>query len=25
VVVCTFIRTMLIARLGHSVEDKVGY
>lgn len=25
VVVCTFERTMLIARRGHSVEDKVGY
>ena len=25
VVVCTFIRTMLIARKGHSVEDKAGY
>lgn len=24
-VVCTFSRTMLIARKGHSVEDKVGY
>jgi len=24
-VVCTFLRTMLIARQGHSVEDKVGY
>jgi len=23
--VCTFNRTMLIARRGHSVEDKVGY
>jgi itaconyl-CoA hydratase len=25
VVVCTFSRTMLIARQGHSIEDKVGY
>ncbi len=25
VVVCTFERTMLIARRGHGVEDKVGY
>ncbi|WP_213954638.1 MULTISPECIES: MaoC family dehydratase [unclassified Variovorax] len=24
-VVCTFTRTMLIAKQGHSVEDKVGY
>jgi itaconyl-CoA hydratase len=24
-VVCTFTRTMLIAKRGHSVEDKVGY
>jgi acyl dehydratase len=24
-VVCHFTRTMLIARQGHSVEDKVGY
>ena len=24
-VVCTFVRTMLIAREGHSVEDKVNY
>ena len=24
-VVCTFSRTMLIARQGHSIEDKVGY
>lgn len=24
-IVCTFSRTMLIARQGHSVEDKVGY
>lgn len=24
-VVCTFVRTMLIAKQGHSVEDKVGY
>jgi acyl dehydratase len=24
-VVCTFERTMLIARRGHSIEDKVGY
>lgn len=25
VVVCTFVRKMLIAKTGHSVEDKVGY
>jgi acyl dehydratase len=25
VVVCTFERTMLIAKQGHSIEDKVGY
>jgi itaconyl-CoA hydratase len=24
-VVCVFDRTMLIAKRGHSVEDKVGY
>lgn len=24
-VVCTFVRTMLIAKQGHSIEDKVGY
>ena len=23
--VCTFVRTMLIAKRGHSVEDKVNY
>jgi itaconyl-CoA hydratase len=25
VVVCTFVRTILVARQGHSFEDKVGY
>ncbi len=25
VLVCTFSRTMLIARIGHSIEDKVSY
>jgi itaconyl-CoA hydratase len=24
-VVCTFVRTMLVSKLGHGVEDKVGY
>jgi hypothetical protein len=24
-IVCTFSRTMLIAKQGHSVEDRVGY